>query len=236
MPLFAHNTSGFHLLDNTRRAVVADTELALDAGDGRLTFSVTKLTARSNNGSSSSPPSKPPPPPSLSLSEVMPSTYCGRPRAFQSCTTACTSGREQTHRGHAPARWSSGRNRAYHPFPAATLHRPVRIVRESILLDTVNAIRVGMFALIRPVITSTDGRCVASTVDARRTRFLCQTRNQLFHFLTNGHHQVGKFIHQHHDVRQFSSTGCWASMLSPGFQYGSGIGRPIRAASAIFSL
>lgn len=38
--------------------------------------------------SSSSAPSKPPAPPSLSLSEVMPSTYCGRPRAFQSCTTA----------------------------------------------------------------------------------------------------------------------------------------------------
>ncbi len=34
----------------------------------------------------------------------------------------------------------------------------------------------------------------------------------------------------------FSSTGCTASMLSPGFQYGSGIGRPMRAASAIFSL
>ncbi|SAJ34031.1 Uncharacterised protein [Enterobacter cloacae] len=40
-------------------------------------------------------------------------------------------------------------------------------------------------------------------VDARRTRFLCQTRNQLFHFLANGHHQVGELIHQHHDVRQF---------------------------------
>src|SRR3546814_10353852 len=35
------------------------------------------------------------------------------------------------------------------------------MVRESILLDTWNAIRVGMLALIRPVITSTEGRCVA---------------------------------------------------------------------------
>ncbi len=36
-----------------------------------------------------------------------------------------------------------------------------RIVRESILLVTWKEIRVGKFALIVPVITSTDGRCVA---------------------------------------------------------------------------
>ncbi len=36
-------------------------------------------------------------------------------------------------------------------------------VRESVLLATWNAIRDGKFALITPVITSTDGRCVAST-------------------------------------------------------------------------
>ena len=33
--------------------------------------------------------------------------------------------------------------------------------RESTLADTWNAMRVGMFALMRPVMTSTDGRCVA---------------------------------------------------------------------------
>ena len=36
-----------------------------------------------------------------------------------------------------------------------------------------------------------------------RTRFLRQTSNQLFHLLTDGHHQVSKLIHQHDDVRQF---------------------------------
>ncbi|MNL85937.1 hypothetical protein D3C87_2144380 [compost metagenome] len=36
-----------------------------------------------------------------------------------------------------------------------------RMVRESILDDTWNAIRVGMLALIKPVMTSTLGRCVA---------------------------------------------------------------------------
>ena len=38
-----------------------------------------------------------------------------------------------------------------------------RIVRESMCELTANEIRVGMFALIRPVITSTDGRWVATT-------------------------------------------------------------------------
>ena len=37
----------------------------------------------------------------------------------------------------------------------------VRIVLESTPEDTENAIRDGIFALIRPVITFTDGRCVA---------------------------------------------------------------------------
>ena len=35
------------------------------------------------------------------------------------------------------------------------------MVRESILLDTWKAMRVGILALIKPVITSTDGRWVA---------------------------------------------------------------------------
>ena len=36
-----------------------------------------------------------------------------------------------------------------------------RMVRESTFAETWNAMRVGMFALMRPVITSTEGRCVA---------------------------------------------------------------------------
>ena len=38
-----------------------------------------------------------------------------------------------------------------------------RITRESVWLETANAIRDGTFALIMPVITSTRGDCVAST-------------------------------------------------------------------------
>jgi hypothetical protein len=37
-----------------------------------------------------------------------------------------------------------------------------RIVRESTCELTANAMREGMLALIKPVITSTDGRCVAT--------------------------------------------------------------------------
>ena len=51
-----------------------------------------------------------------------------------------------------------------------------RIVRESILLDTWNAIRVGIFALIRPVITSTDGRCVARIRCTPAARAFCARR------------------------------------------------------------
>ncbi len=51
-----------------------------------------------------------------------------------------------------------------------------RMVRESILLLTWKAIRVGTLALIRPVITSTDGRCVASTRWMPAARAFCAIR------------------------------------------------------------
>ncbi len=36
MPLSADNTLRFHLFDNTRRTVIADAELTLNAGNGRF--------------------------------------------------------------------------------------------------------------------------------------------------------------------------------------------------------
>ncbi len=38
MPLSADNTLRFHLFDNTRRTVIADAELTLNAGNGRFTL------------------------------------------------------------------------------------------------------------------------------------------------------------------------------------------------------
>src|SRR2546425_9386341 len=48
-------------------------------------------------------------------------------------------------------------------FPYTTLFRSFwsRIVRESVFEATWNAMRAGKFALMRPVSTSTEGRCVA---------------------------------------------------------------------------
>ena len=51
-----------------------------------------------------------------------------------------------------------------------------RIVRESTLLATRNDMRAGKFALIKPVITSTDGRCVARIKWMPTARAICARR------------------------------------------------------------
>ena len=50
------------------------------------------------------------------------------------------------------------------------------MTRESVWLETANAIRDGTFALIIPVMTSTDGRCVASTRWMPTARDFCASR------------------------------------------------------------
>ena len=54
-----------------------------------------------------------------------------------------------------------------------------RITRESARLLTENASRLGMLALITPVITSTDGRCVAMTKWMPTARAICAIRQML---------------------------------------------------------
>ncbi|MNC88869.1 hypothetical protein D3C83_47390 [compost metagenome] len=51
-----------------------------------------------------------------------------------------------------------------------------RMVRESTFDATWNAMRVGMLALIRPVITSTEGRCVARIRWMPAARAFCARR------------------------------------------------------------
>ena len=51
-----------------------------------------------------------------------------------------------------------------------------RIVRESTFAETWNAMRVGKFALMRPVMTSTDGRCVARIRWMPAARAFCARR------------------------------------------------------------
>ena len=53
---------------------------------------------------------------------------------------------------------------------------PSRIVRESTADAVANATRAGMFALMSPVMTSTDGRCVPSTRWMPVARASCATR------------------------------------------------------------
>ena len=78
-----------------------------------------------------------------------------------------------------------------------------RMVRESTFDDTWNAIRVGMFALIRPVMTSTDGRWVATRRWIPAARAFCARRAiSSSTFLPDHHHQVGELVDDHHDVRQ----------------------------------
>ena len=51
-----------------------------------------------------------------------------------------------------------------------------RMVRESIFEDTRNEMRDGRFALMRPVMTSTDGRCVARIRWMPTARAICARR------------------------------------------------------------
>ena len=83
-----------------------------------------------------------------------------------------------------------------------------RIVRESVLEDTWKDMREGRFALIRPVITSTLGRWVATirwmpaarAIWARRMIESSTSRG-------NGHHEVRKFVDDHDDVGQALGLG-----------------------------
>ena len=69
-----------------------------------------------------------------------------------------------------------GRN-SMSPWPTSFSAPPMsRITRESACDAVMNAIRDGMFALIRPVTTSTDGRCVATTRWMPTARAICAMR------------------------------------------------------------
>ena len=63
--------------------------------------------------------------------------------------------------------------------------------------------RVGKFALIRPVITSTDGPLRGDDeVDAGRARELRQPADLALDFERRRHHQVRQLVDDHDPVRQ----------------------------------
>ncbi len=67
--------------------------------------------------------------------------------------------------------------------------------------------RVGKFALIVPVITSTDGRCVAMIrVNPGGTGHLRQTLNCRLDLLAGDQHQIGHLVDHDHDQRQLAGV------------------------------
>ena len=78
-----------------------------------------------------------------------------------------------------------------------------RIVRLSIFEVTWNEIRVGKFALIVPVITSTRRALRRQDhVDAGGAGHLGQALDRALDLLAGHHHQVGHLVDDHHDVGQ----------------------------------
>ena len=77
------------------------------------------------------------------------------------------------------------------------------MVRLSIFEVTWKEMRVGKLALMVPVMTSTEGRCVArTTCNAGSPRHLRQPLHRAFDVLAGDHHQVGHLVDDHHDIRQ----------------------------------
>ena len=66
------------------------------------------------------------------------------------------------------------------PWPSSRSAPVVsRMTRLSVLLATAKAMRAGKLALISPVTTSTDGRCVAMTMWMPVARAICASRVML---------------------------------------------------------
>ena len=79
---------------------------------------------------------------------------------------------------------------------------PSRMTRESIFDETLNAMREGRFALMTPVRTSTDGRCVATTRwMPDRARLLRDPHDRLLDVLGRRHHEIGELVDDDHDER-----------------------------------
>ena len=78
-----------------------------------------------------------------------------------------------------------------------------RMVRLSTFDATRNAIRLGKFALMRPVITFTDGRCVARIRWMPMARAFCASmRERRLHLPLHRHHQVRQLVDHDDDERE----------------------------------
>jgi hypothetical protein len=80
------------------------------------------------------------------------------------------------------------------------------MVRLSILEVTWNEMRVGKFALMVPVMTSTEGAASPGSRGCRRRAPSAQALHRAFDVLAGDHHQVGHLVDDHHDVGDVSSS------------------------------
>ena len=101
------------------------------------------------------------------------------------------------------------------PWPSSDSAPPwSRITRESTWEATAKPIRAGMLTLIVPVITSVEGRWVASSeVDADRARLLGEADDRVLDLAGRDHHQVGELVDHAEDVRQRRLAGLAADLV-----------------------
>ena len=76
------------------------------------------------------------------------------------------------------------------------------MTRLSVWLETANAIREGTFALIIPVITSTEGRCGEDEVDADCAGLLRQADDRVLDLLRRDHQEVRELVDDDEEIRQ----------------------------------
>ena len=104
------------------------------------------------------------------------------------------------------------------PFPRRC-SAPItsRMVRESTRVATRKLMRAGKLALIRPVMTSTLGRCVASTRCMPTARAICASRvTRFFDVVPFQHHQVGQLVDEDEDVGQRLGSSSVAALPRTG--------------------
>ena len=116
-----------------------------------------------------------------SLSSRIERSYRGSRCCFQCRVTSSISPSETNTPWARVGLGESGGSHSMSPRPRS-FSAPVMsmIVRESTAEAVANATRAGMLALIRPVMTSTDGRCVATTRWMPVARASCEIRVMAF--------------------------------------------------------
>ena len=77
------------------------------------------------------------------------------------------------------------------------------MTRLSVWLATEKAMRDGTLALMTPVMTFTEGRCVAITkMNADSSGHLSDTNDRVFHLTPSHHHEIVELVDDDHEIRE----------------------------------